>query len=91
LLTNANTRDLTNTDCDSNGYCDCNGNSDFNRNGDSYSYSYCYCYRDSNVYARSELDTTAYPHTKVRPTTKASANSAASPVAGGTGGTRCPP
>jgi hypothetical protein len=80
LLTYANTRDLTNTDCDSNGYC----NTDFNRNGDSYCDSNGYC--DSHIHSHGDADAdanpTTYSYPEIQPVTENPANSAATTVAG---------
>jgi hypothetical protein len=83
LRTNANTTDVTNTDCDSNGHShsNCDGNSDFNRDGDSHSY----CNRNGNRYRDSDTDSycKTFSYAKSESGTKAPADRAsAAGVAG---------
>ena len=74
MLTYANTRDLTHTDCDSNGYC----NTDFNRNGDSYCDSHIHSHGDADA----DANPTTYSYPEIQPVTENPANSAATTVAG---------
>ena len=63
--------------------CDCDGNG----NCDSYCYGYCHSHTNGNSDSHSNGNGHFYPQTlsdsKRCPVTKASANSAASPVVGG--------
>lgn len=70
MLTYANTRDLTNTDCDSNGdsYCDSNG--------------YCDSHIHSHGDADADANPTTYSYPEIQPVTENPANSAATTVAG---------
>jgi hypothetical protein len=84
LLTNANTRDLTNTDSDSNGYRNRDGYSDIHGYSNCHGYRYLYSYSNSHgnryAYAHAECNPTTYTQAKVEPSTRNSANSAATPV-----------